>query len=80
MVKYEAEILTILSDLFRQKYMTDKDWGMYLSIFSMAGLDFQKLSDAIQQGVDNGHPLEEQLTVIKQFFNSPQWDNMKKRL
>lgn len=70
MIAYQDEIRKTLRALFYDPIFDESDYdGMIQELFRKTDASYESLSNAIQQGIDNGHPLEKQLSMIQEIFN-----------
>lgn len=68
-MKYLIEAEKILKDLFYGNWMDEEDWKSFLIELEMkTGVTLSSLSNNIENGVDNGYSLENQITIIKRSF------------
>lgn len=68
---YSIEIENTLKELFFEKWMDEDDWKLFLKEIELkTGVTIYSLSKDIEKGVENGHPLEVQLSLIKQLFKT----------
>jgi hypothetical protein len=68
-MKYEEEANNILNELFRESWMDDDDWDGFINdLFKLTGLSVDKLSEQLEQGVNNGYSVEKQIEILKLLF------------
>jgi hypothetical protein len=63
------EILALLEELFREKFMTDEDWNEHLKVLASAGFTIERLHREVEIGLANGHSKEYQFALIRNIFN-----------
>ena len=68
-MKYEKEIDEIMKSLLYEDWMDEKDLKEIINLsFQYKGITKQDLSDKLEEGVNLGHPIEEQIKLIKTIF------------
>lgn len=68
-VNYEVEAREILKEIFYENWMTEKDFDVFIAeFFQMTNLNYSKLADQLKTGVENGHSLETQKTILRNLF------------
>lgn len=65
-IPYINELNSLLKDLFSEPWMDENDWDKFISeVFKGTKLNYKLLSDKVQEGIDVGFTLEEQIEIIK---------------
>jgi hypothetical protein len=68
-MKYEKEAKELFRGVFFD--IDEDDWGEFESeVFKATGLSYEKLSDDIETGVNNGYSVEFQIKLLKDLLNS----------
>lgn len=66
---YTKEVKVIFEFAFRKEWMDDDDWKQFETIvFKEQNINYQLMSDQINEGVKNGYSLEEQENLLKRIF------------
>jgi hypothetical protein len=68
-MKYEKEINEIITTIIpKEKWMSDSDYAEVVELtLKHIGTDLQGISNDIEKGIKNGHSVESQLEIIKNF-------------
>lgn len=69
MAKYEKEIKQVFRDACFQDWMSEQEYSMILDTVMRTGsLSYEKMSDEIDVGIDNGCSLEVQMSLLAKVF------------
>jgi uncharacterized protein YqgQ len=67
--KYEIEIDELLTELFREEWMDKEDWAQFRrTIFTKSGITYDELEASLEEGVEKGHTLKQQIIILKKQF------------
>ena len=65
-VLFQDEISAFLKEQFYESWMSEDDWAMFLEeLEKKSGLSIQSLSNDLQVGLKNGHPIEKQFELVR---------------
>ena len=66
-MKYEEEVKEVINIMIpRESWMNDEDYQEAVELtLKLTDTNLQKISDDIEEGVKNGHPVEVQLNLLK---------------
>lgn len=68
-MKYKKELQALLKGVFHEDWMNKEDWSEFERILlDRAKVSYKTLSRDIEKGIENGYPLEVQLTLIRRIF------------
>lgn len=68
-LSYEKQVMEMLESSFREEWMDECYWKQILDeYFKATGQSVSLLSNAIDEGVKNGHSVESQISIIKCLF------------
>jgi hypothetical protein len=69
-MKYEKEIVQFLRDMIYEDWMNEEDYNNIISeTLKQIGINKEKLSTDIENGIKNGHSIETQLALVKRILN-----------
>ena len=65
-MKYLNEAKALVSEMFREDWMNDDEWVEFTTaVFAITGLTYEQLAKNIEDGVEKGYSIEEQISVLK---------------
>lgn len=65
-VKYYDEIIEFLQSIYRQDWMDEDDWKMFLDECVQKGIiSIEKLSIDLETGIKNGYSLKKQFEITR---------------
>lgn len=68
-VKYEQELRKLLKDVLFEDWMEEEEWEDYLSLlFKVTSTSFELMSKELEEGINKGFTLEEQLEISKKLL------------
>lgn len=68
-IPYEKEINELLTKLFREPWMNNFDWDVFLKqIETKLGLSIKRISNDLQDGIDKGHTIDSQIKLVEALY------------
>lgn len=67
---YKAELEAILKEVYLERKMSDL-WtfeNYIANLFKSTGINYETLSESIDQGIEEGFPLDAQFVAIRQYL------------
>lgn len=75
-MNYEAELLLMLVELYRESWMDDDDWQQcVLAIEEVVGVTTAEMAKQIEVGVANGYDAEFQMKLLRAAFSQKKQDD-----
>lgn len=67
---YANDIDMLLREGFYQEWMNEGDWEEFLCELNKNGVTYKLLSEQIDAGIINGHTLEHQINICREYIKN----------